>query len=45
MTVNLANNMTQEVKNVDNLQQSIESWITNIDSLSVYNLDRLLSPV
>ena len=37
--------MTESIKNVDNLQQSIESWITNIDSLSIYNLDRLLSPV
>ena len=37
--------MTESIKNIDNLQQSIESWITNIDSLSIYNLDRLLSPV
>lgn len=30
---------------VDNLQASVESWITNLDSLEVYNLDRVLSNV
>ncbi len=31
--------------NVDNLQGSVESWITNIDSLEIYSLDRVLSCV
>jgi hypothetical protein len=30
---------------VDNLQASVESWITNLDSLDVYNLDRVLNCV
>lgn len=30
---------------VDNLQASVESWITNLDSLEFYNLDRVLSCV
>lgn len=29
----------------DNLQASVESWITNLDSLEIYNLDRVLSGV
>lgn len=27
----------------DNLQESVESWITNLDSLELYSLDRVLS--
>jgi hypothetical protein len=30
---------------VDNLQASVESWITNLDSLDFYSLDRNLSCV
>jgi hypothetical protein len=30
---------------VDNLQASVESWITNLDSLEIYNLDRVLGVV
>lgn len=30
---------------VDNLQASVESWITNLDSLEIYSLDRNLSCV
>jgi hypothetical protein len=30
---------------VDNLQASVESWITNLDSLEIYNLDRVLGIV
>ena len=30
---------------VDNLQASVESWITNIDSLELYSLDKVLSCV
>lgn len=30
---------------VDNLQASVESWITNLDSLEIYSLDRNLSGV
>ncbi len=29
----------------DNLQVSVESWITNLDSLDIYSLDRVLSGV
>jgi hypothetical protein len=32
-------------KNIDNLQASVESWITNLDSLEIYSLDRALKPV
>jgi hypothetical protein len=34
-----------KIKQIDNLQSSIESWLTNIDSLGVYDLDRVLSSV
>ncbi len=30
---------------IDNLQASVESWITNIDSLEIYSLDKVLSNV
>ncbi len=30
---------------VDNLQASVESWITNIDSLEIYSLDSVLASV
>lgn len=30
---------------VDNLQASVESWITNLDSLEIYHLDRVLANV
>jgi hypothetical protein len=36
--------MSQSI-GVDNLQASVESWITNLDSLDIYNLDRVLSVV
>ena len=29
----------------DNLQASVESWITNLDSLEIYSLNRALSCV
>lgn len=34
-----------KIKQIDNLQSSIESWLTNIDSLDIYDLDRVLSNV
>ena len=35
----------EKIKQIDNLQSSIESWLTNIDSLEIYNLDRVLNSV
>jgi len=29
--------------NVDNLLGSVQSWITNLDSLEIYDLDRVFS--
>ena len=40
-----ATNASNRYTAVDNLQASVESWITNLDSLDVYSLDRVLNCV
>jgi hypothetical protein len=39
------NNNRNNTLSTDNLQASVESWITNIDSLEIYSLDKVLSSV
>jgi hypothetical protein len=43
--VNTAASPSNRYIHVDNLQASVESWITNLDSLDIYNLDRVLNCV
>ena len=41
----MSSSTQNQIIGVDNLQTSVESWITNLDSLEIYNLDRVLSVV
>ena len=38
-------NGRSSLTNTDNLQASVESWITNIDSLEIYSLNKVLCSV
>ncbi len=42
---NTSGRKSASIGDVDNLQASVESWITNIDSLEIYSLDTVLASV